>query len=123
MGWRALVVPVLAGVGLGLAACGGDGTAGPGSAWYRSGYDFGVGQLGSPSVQADSPTQFCNAALRTGAAAASVRSSGLASPAAGGVGRYPSADGTNVPTNVPPVSDAAGDGAWLAGCVVGLTSQ
>ena len=122
MGWRALVVPLLAAIGLGLAACGGGATAGPNAQWYRNGYNFGVGQQGSPSVQADSPTEFCNAALRTAAAPGSAPSARPASPAAGSSGRPPPADITNVPRNVPPVFDAAGDGAWLAGCVAGLTS-
>jgi hypothetical protein len=122
LGWRALVVPVLAGAGLGLAACGGGATAGPDAQWYRNGYNFGVDQQGSPSVQADSPTEFCNAALGSAAAAGSARSASPASSAAGSSGRYPPADITNMPRNVPPGSDAAGDGAWLAGCVAGLTS-
>ena len=122
MGWRALVVPVLAGAGLGLAACGAGAAVGPNGQWYRDGYNFGVGQQGSPSVQADSPTEFCNTALGAAAAPGSVRSASPAGPAAGSSGRPPPADITSVPRNVPPVSDAAGDGAWLAGCVAGLTS-
>jgi hypothetical protein len=123
LGWRVLVVPVLAGVGLGLAACGGGAATGPNAQWYRDGYNFGVDQLGSPSVQADSPTEFCNAALRTAAAAGPAGSASRASPAAGSSGRRPPANSTNVPRNVPPVFDAGGDGAWLNGCVAGLTSE
>jgi hypothetical protein len=123
MGWRGLIIPILAGVGLGVAACGGGGAAGASAQWYRSGYNFGVDQQGSPPVQADSPTQFCNAALGIAAAEGSGRSSTLASPAAGSAGTVPTAAGTNVPRNVPPVSDYPADSAWLAGCVAGLTSE
>ncbi len=114
MGWRALTISVLAGAGLGLAACGGGTTANPNAQWYRNGYNFGVGvgQQGLPSVQADSPTQFCNAALGTAGAEGS-----------GGSSPYPAADGTNVPRKVPPVSDYAGDSAWVAGCVAGLINE
>jgi hypothetical protein len=119
MGWRALVMPVLAGVGLAVAACGGGGAA----QWYRDGYNFGVDEQGSPAVQADSPIQFCNAALRTAAAAGPSGSGSGASPGAVGAGRHPAADGMNVPRNGPPVSDGAADGAWLNGCVAGLTNQ
>jgi hypothetical protein len=123
MGWRTLVIPVLAGVGVAVAACGGGATPSPDGQWYRDGYNFGVGQQGSPSVQADSPTQFCNAALGAAGAGDSGGSSRLASPAGGGAGSHPTADGTNVPRNVPPVSDYAGESAWVAGCVTGLTSE
>jgi hypothetical protein len=123
LGGRLLVIPIVAGLGLGLAACAGGAATGPNAAWYRHGYNFGVDERGSPSVQADSPTQFCNAALRTAAAAGSAGPSGLASPAAQGPGTHPTAVGTGVPANVPPVSDAAADGAWLTGCVAGLTSE
>jgi hypothetical protein len=123
MGWRALVIPVLAGVGLGVAACGGGGAANPLGPWYRDGYNFGVDEQGSPSVQAVSPTQFCNAALRAAAAAGPSGSGSGAGPGSEGAGRHPAADSMNVPRNGPPVSDAAADGAWLNGCVAGLASQ
>jgi hypothetical protein len=106
-----------------VSACGGGGAAGANAQWYRTGYDFGVDHQGSPSVQADSPTQFCNAALRTATSAGSSTPSTLASPAARGAAPVPAGAGTNAPRNVPPVVDYAGESAWLAGCVAGLTSE
>jgi hypothetical protein len=113
MAWRALIIPVLAGAGLCLAACGGGTTTSLDAHWYRAGYNFGVAieQHGSPSVQADSPTQFCNAAL------------GTLNPADGGPATYRTSDGTKVPRNAPPVSDYMADSAWDAGCVAGLTNE
>jgi hypothetical protein len=111
MRWRALIAVVLTGAGISLAA--GCAAANPGGQSYRNGYNFGVGidQHGSPNVQADSPDQFCNAALAT------------ADPGAGSDEAYPTSDGTKVPRNVPPVLDEAADSAWIAGCVAGLTSE
>ncbi len=125
MQWRALIIPVLAGTGLGLAACGGGSTASPDAHWYHDGYNFGVGvdQRGSPYVQVDSPTQFCNAALGALGAADFGESSRLASTGGRGAGGYPTSDGTDVPRNVPPVSDTAAEAAWVAGCVAALTTD
>jgi hypothetical protein len=113
MGWRALIVAALAGAGISLAACGGRGPADPDAQWYRNGYNFGVGidQHGSPNVQADSPTQFCNAALEA------------VHPGGGSNATYPTSDGTNVPLNAPPLSDSAADNFWVTGCAAGLTSE